>query len=188
MNSGCFATQALGPLLTAMALVLAGCGGQQTAEQALAKSLREAGMQKEQVFPLAGHVSVDGVPPAYDVRYSVIIVLIERGQTAEAAEPPRFVECGPDGQFCISTYNRDDGVRPGRYVIAITKLRRAGPHRYTGPDQFHNRYNDPDKNAQDPTFQIEHNAPGKSDYEFHLAVTGAEPTEVPGSHAITQIP
>jgi hypothetical protein len=188
MSSSSSLTKALGLFLTATALVLAGCSGQQTAEEALAKSFSEAGIQKEAVFPLAGHLSVDGAPPANDGRYPVIVVLIERGKTAEAAEPPRFVECDPDGRFSFITYDRDDGVKPSHYVVAVAKLRRAGPRRYTGPDQFHNRYNDPDKNAREAEFQIEHQAPGRTDYDLQLTIAGAEPIETPGPHSITGIP
>jgi hypothetical protein len=185
MSSNCFATKARGSFITATALVLAGCGGQQSAEQALAKSLGQAGQRRQQVFPLAGHVSVDGAPPAYDLRCPVIVVLIEREKTAEPGRSHRFVECDPDGRFSFSTYARDDGVSPGRYVVAIAKLPRTAPRRYAGPDRFGNRYNDPDKNAREAEFQIEHQAPGRTDYDFRLTV---EPVETPGPHALTAIP
>jgi hypothetical protein len=63
----------------------------------------------------------------------------------------------------------------------------GAPRAYAGPDQFHNRYNDPDKNAQEATFQIEHKSPGRGDYEFHLLIAGAEPIEIPGPHALTSL-
>jgi hypothetical protein len=188
MSSSSVAKKALGSFLTATALVLAGCGGQQSAEQALAKSLSQAGERKEDVFPLAGHVSVDGAPPAYDLRCPVIVVLIEREKTVEPARSHRFVECDPDGRFSFSTYARDDGVSPGRYVVAIANLRRTAPRQYAGPDRFGNRYNDPDKNAREAEFQIEHQAPGRTDYDFRLTVAGVEPVETPGPHALTAIP
>jgi hypothetical protein len=171
-----------------MSIASPGCTGRQSPEQRLQKALQEAGAQKEQVFPLSGHISVDGAAPDYDPRNPVLVVLIDREKSAEPARSQRFVECDPEGRFSFSTYARDDGVGPGRYVIAIAKLGRTASRGYVGPDQFHNRYNDPDKNSQDATFQIEHNSPGKSEYEFQLSVAGAEPVETPGPHAITQIP
>jgi hypothetical protein len=172
---------------TVVATSAAGCTGRQSAEQRIQKALEQAGEGKEVVFPLAGRVLVDGAPPVYDPRNPVIVMLIDREKSAEPAAIHRFVECDPEGRFCFSTYARDDGVRPGRYVVAVAKFGRTAQRAYAGPDQFHNRYNDPDKSAQEAQFQIEHNAPGKSDYEFHLLIAGAEPIEIPGPHALTSL-
>jgi hypothetical protein len=140
------------------------------------------------VFPLSGRVLVDGEPAAFDPRSPVIVILIDRERSAQPASSHRFDECDPEGKFSFSTYERDDGIKPGRYVVAIAKLKRIAPRAYAGPDEFHNRYNDPDKNAREAMFQIGHDARGKRDYEFHLTVAGAEPVDKPGPHAITQIP
>jgi hypothetical protein len=175
-------------LAALMAIAAPGCSGQQSPEQRLQKALQEAGEQKEKIFPLAGRVSVDGMPPAYDPRYPVIVMLIDREKSNEPTTTRRFIECDPEGRFSFSSYDRDDGVKPGRYLVAIAKLERTAVRAYVGPDQFHNRYNDPDKNAQDGTFRIDHNAPGKRDYDFHLTIAGNDPVEKPGPHAITQIP
>jgi hypothetical protein len=167
---------------TALAISAAGCTGRQSAEQRIQKALEQAGEKKEVVFPLSGRVLVDGEPPVYDPRSPVIVILIDREKSAEPAASHRFVECDPEGRFFFSTYARDDGVKPGRYVVAIARLRRTAPRAYAGPDQFHNRYNDPDKNAQEATFQIEHKSPGRGDYEFHLLIA-----EIPGPHALTSL-
>jgi hypothetical protein len=172
----------------AMQMAAVGCTGRQSTEQRLQKALEQAGEKKEIVFPLSGRVLVDGEPAAFDPRSPVIVILIDREKSAEPASSHRFDECDPEGQFFFSTYARDDGIKPGRYVVAIAKFLGTGPREYTGPDQFHNRYNDPDKNAQEAMFQIEHNAPGKRDYEFHLTVAGAQPVDTPGPYAITQLP
>jgi hypothetical protein len=182
----CLASFALVAAVTA--ITASGCTGRQSAEQRLQKALEQAGEKKEVVFPLSGRVSVDGAPPAFEPRSPVIVMLVEREKSGEPGRSQRFVECDPEGRFSFSTYGRDDGVEPGRYIVAIAKFGRTGPREYAGSDQFQNRYNDPDKNAQDATFQIEHNSPGKSDYEFHLTIAGAEPVETPGPHAITHIP
>ena len=175
-------------LAALMAIAAPGCTGRQSPEQRLQKALQEAGEQKEKVFPLAGRVSVDPAPPAYDPRYPVIVMLIDREKSNEPATTSRFIECDPEGRFSFSTYDCDDGVKPGRYLVAIAKLKRTAVCAYIGPDQFHNRYNDPDKNVQEAMFQIEHNPPGKRDYEFHLTIAGTDPVEKPGPNAITQIP
>ena len=175
-------------IAVATAMATGACGGCQPTDQRLEKALQQAGAQKEHVFPLSGRVTVDGAPAECDPRRPVIVVLIDRDTTAEAARGRRFVECETEGRFSFRTYARNDGVKPGRYVVAIAKLERTGVDGYAGSDQFHNRYNDPDKNAQDATFEIEHNSPGKTDYEFHLTIAGAEPVETPGPHAITHIP
>jgi hypothetical protein len=175
-------------LFAASLAITIGCTSRQSPKQRLQKALLAAGQQKEAIFPLAGHVLVDGAPPDYDPHSPVLVALIEPGKSAEPTAESRIVECDPEGHFSFSTYAQDDGVKPGRYVIAIARLRRTAPRSYAGPDQFHNRYNDPDKNAQDATFKIEHNSPGKSDYEFHLTIAGPEPIETPGPHAIKHIP
>jgi len=172
-------------LFAASMVIATGCTGRQSPEQRLEKALLAAGQKKEPVFPLAGHVLVDGEPPAYDPHSPVVVALIEREKAAEPTGNARITECDPGGHFSFSTYDRDDGVKPGRYVVAIARLRRTAPRSYAGPDQFQNRYNDPDKNAQEAIFQIEHESPGRGDYEFHLLIAGAEPIENPGPHALT---
>jgi len=174
-------------LFAASMVIAIGCTGRQSPEQRLQKALLAAGQKKEPVFPLAGHVLVDGEPPAYDPHSPVLVALIEPGKAAEPTGEARIAECDPEGHFSFSTYAQDDGVKPRRYVIAIARLRRTAPRSYAGPDQFHNRYNDPDKNAQEAIFQIEHKSPGRGDYEFHLLIAGAEPIENPGPHALTSL-
>jgi hypothetical protein len=175
-------------LCAASLAIATGCTGRQSPEQRLQKALRAAGQIKDTVFPLAGHVLVDGAPPAYDPQRPVVVALIVGGKSAEPAAGCRIAECDPDGHFSFSTYARDDGVKPGRYVVAIARLWRTAPRSYAGPDEFHNRYNDPDKNALEPTLQIEHKSPGKGDYEFHLQIAGADPVETPGPHGVTHFP
>jgi hypothetical protein len=57
---------------------------------------------------------------------------------------------------------------------------------FDGPDLLNNLYNDPDKNAADPEFQITVSEPGKSDYHFNLGIAG-KPSGTPGPHAVTEL-
>jgi hypothetical protein len=175
--------------LAGLAFGVCGCGGRQTAEQALDKALERAGQKRQAVFPLAGRITIDGQPPQLDLRCRVFVVLIDRNSIDGQATSHRFVECDGEGKFAFNSYGFHDGVPPGSYVLAIAQLtRRGGSFRYTEPDQLHNLFNDPEKNAQKPEFQVEHAKPGKSDYELALTLAGVEPVETPGPHAITAIP
>jgi hypothetical protein len=176
-------------LLAAFAMLPAGCGGRLTAEARLDKALKQAGHERERVFPLAGRIMIDGAPPEHDPRNPIGVMLVEREEQPNGrARRRRFAECNADEKFAFSTYEPNDGVKPGNYVIVIAKLARGPLRRYVGPDQLRNLYNDPDKNAQIAEFCIEHKAPGKTDYEFRLTVAGVEPVEIPGPHAVTAIP
>jgi hypothetical protein len=184
-------TGALCALLLGASLILSGCTGRPSAEQALQRALDQAGLKKESVFTLAGRLMIDGQPPAFDPRCAVVVVLVDAERKDDRKEvqrqPHRFVECGPEGKFSFSTYARDDGVQPGHYIVVFAKLSRLDGSYYS-PDQLHNLFNDPDKNALKPEFVIEHRSPGKSDYEFHLEVTGVDPIETAGPHAVTSLP
>jgi hypothetical protein len=175
--------------LAALALLVIGCETRPTADQALDKALKRAGKTKETVYPLAGRVTIDGQPPQLDLRNSVVAILIDRQKIGEPAVRHPFAECDRNGGFAFSSYDFNDGVKPGSYVIAIAKFKRdTRPGAYIGPDQFHNLYNDPDKNALNGQFRIEHSGPGKKDYEFPLSVAGAQPNIQAGLHAVTSIP
>jgi hypothetical protein len=175
--------------LTALALLAIGCETRPTADQALDKALKRAGKSKETVYPLAGRVTIDGQPPQPDLRNSVVVILIDRQQIGGPAVRHPFAECDRNGAFAFSSYDFNDGVKPGSYVIAIAKFKRdTRPGADIGPDQFHNLYNDPDKNALTGQFRIEHSGPGKKDYEFPLSVAGGQPNIHAGPLAVTSIP
>jgi hypothetical protein len=50
-----------------------------------------------------------------------------------------------------------------------------------------NLYNDPEKNANVPEFNIEHKPPGKRDYAFELNVVGEEPVLNPSPKSLVAI-
>jgi len=59
--------------------------------------------------------------------------------------------------------------------------------RFEPPDELQNLYNDPENNAKVPEFNVEIKSPGRSDWQFDLAVAGKEPVTNPGSKAITKL-
>ncbi len=96
----------------------------------------------------------------------------------------RYVETTPSGDFSFSTYEPQDGIKPGKYVLTFAILKERGKFGMVGPDKLNNLYNDPDKNADIAEFKIDHKAPGKSDYSFNLELAGRE-AATPGPHSIT---
>jgi hypothetical protein len=166
----------------------AGCSGQ-TAEQALDKALKRAGQTRQTVFPLGGQVLIDGTRPTFDLQHPLVVTLFESDKLDAPPQRRHFIECDEQGRFAFSTYKRHDGVPPGRYVLVFARLSRGlAPRSFTGPDELHNLYNDPVKNAQDPRFQLDHRRPGKTDYAFDLTVAGIQrPASMPPK-AVTSLP
>jgi hypothetical protein len=162
---GCRLLAAFAPLL------VAGCSGGQSADQALDKSLAAVGQQRTTVYPLAGRVTVDGAPPQLEPGERIIVMLED---PAKPGTRGPYVPVDDSGEFTFQSYAAADGLQPGTYIVTFAKLRkkRGG---YVGPDGFHNLYNDPEKNQTEyPDFKIEHQAPGKKDYAFDLKIAGRE--------------
>jgi hypothetical protein len=63
----------------------------------------------------------------------------------------------------------------------------GGSDGFGPPDDLKNLYNDPEKNAQIPEFNLDVEAPGKADYVFRLTIEGKQPVTTPGAHAFTAI-
>jgi hypothetical protein len=91
-----------------------------------------------------------------------------------------------DGNFAFHTYDRADGVPPGKYVVTFALLTYKKKRGYLGPDQLKNQYNDPDQNAKIPEFNVDLQPPGKKDYEFNLTTPSGEATPA-GPKALTGI-
>jgi hypothetical protein len=171
----------------ALACLACGCGGHTSAEEALNKALKREGLERQRVFPLAGVVTVDGLPPQFDPQQSVVVMLIDPQDSSRRLAVSYFVPCDREGHFQFSTYKRGDGVKAGHYVVAIARLRRT-LGRFIGPDGFQNLFNDPENNAKDPRFQLDHHPPGKTDYTFDLRVAGVQPPENTPPQAILSLP
>jgi hypothetical protein len=170
-------------LVAAFALFLvAGCSGQ-SADQALDKALVAVGQQQTTVYPLAGKVTVDGVPPQLEPGERIIVMLED---PAKLGTRGPYVAVDNTGEFTFRSYAAADGLKPGTYIVTIAKLRKKGGG-YVGPDGFHNLYNDAERNQQQyPVLKIEHQAPGKKDYAFDLKIVGREPAEA-NPKALTRV-
>jgi hypothetical protein len=157
----------------------AGCSGRQSTEARIQKALDGAGVKSSRLYPLAGTVTIDGLPPASKAWKSLVAVLYD---PQKPDETPAFALVRDDGHFHFT----EDGVEPGHYVLAFAVLKR-NRRTFIGPDRLNNLYNDPDVNAKThPEFVIDHDKPGKTDYEFNLEVAGKDPVKSPGPHAVTQ--
>lgn len=159
----------------------AGCGGPQSAGQRLDRAMKQAGIQKSAVFPLAGRVLVDGQSPTGNG--TVLIMLNDREKDDEPPAPGRFTTCDSDGSFVFSTYKRDDGVAEGNYIVTLAQLKQKRDRGFVGPDQFENLYSDPDSSD----LKIEHMAPGRTDYLFEVQVAGRDPVNNTGPRAVTRL-
>jgi hypothetical protein len=171
-------------LLLALA-VAAGCSGQQSPQQRIDKALALAGMKGTPLYKIAGTVTVDGLPPERQKpKDRLVAVLYDPQNPDEPIERCISTLVRENGHFTFT----EDGVAPGRYVLAFALLTRKGQGNFVGPDQFHNIYNDPDANAKaHPELVIDHETPGKTDYQINLEVAGVPPVSSPGRHAMTKM-
>ena len=159
------------------ALVTAGCGRKiDRAEQAF----QDAGLTNVPVARVAGVVTIDGTAPA-----PFTLVMLWDPQKPDAGVLRTI--CDSDGGFTFTSYEHGDGVPLGTYVVLFAQFSAGRPlGTFDPPDLLNNLYNDPDKNASKPEFQITVESPGRTDHHFNLTVAG-EPAGTPGPHAITEI-
>jgi hypothetical protein len=170
-------------VLPVAVLVVAGCSSGQTANQAIDKALESAGQKREAVYPLAGKITVDGLPPDLAER-EWIVMMLKDPANPKANGPYRLIS--RSGEFAFGTFAKDDGVKAGTYIATFTRLKRGQQKEYPGPDLFQNLYDDPDRNLKDyPELTIKHQSPGKKNYEFDLKIAGREAAAA-GPNAVTQ--
>jgi hypothetical protein len=161
----------------------AGCSGGQSPELRIQKAATISGMKGTPLFPIAGAATIDGAPPEFTEPKKRLIVMLydlEKPELPMGSRPHVLVK--PDGQFTFS----EDGIGPGHYVLLFAVLRRKGQGNFIGPDELGNLYNDPELNAKNPEFVIDHQAPGKTDYQINLQVSGRPAITTPGPHAMTK--
>jgi hypothetical protein len=172
-------------VLLVTVLLVDGCSSGQTANQAIDKALESAGQKREAVYPLAGKITVDGMPPdlAEGLHSEWIVMMLKDPANPKANGP--FRPISRSGEFAFGTFGTDDGVKAGTYIATFTRLKR-GPHKqYPGPDRFQNLYDDPDRNLKEyPELKIDHQPPGKKDYVFDLKIAGREGVAA-GPNAVT---
>jgi hypothetical protein len=170
-------------VLVVTVLLVAGCSSGQTTDQAIDTALANAGKTRSAVYPLAGKVTVDGMPP--DLAEAEWIVMMLKDPVNPKAEG-RIAVISRSGEFAFKTFGTDDGVKAGTYIATFTKLKRGQHKQYPGPDQFQNLYDDPDRNLKEyPELKINHQRPGKKDYVFDLKIAGRE-TVTAGPNAVTR--
>jgi len=180
-GSSVFAVLLVAVLLVTV-LLIAGCSSGQTSDQAIDKALANAGKTREAVCPLAGKVTVDGLPP--DLAEAEWIVMMLKDPANPKADG-RIAVISRSGEFAFKTFGTDDGVKAGTYIATFTKLKRGQHKQYPGPDQFQNLYDDPDRNLKEyPELKIDHQRPGKKNYVFDLKVAGREAAAA-GPNAVT---
>jgi hypothetical protein len=165
----------------------AGCTGTQSADDALNKAIESSGVSKSAVSPLGGKVTIDGQPPKLEQGQRLIVMLNDSTKLDAPNLSKVNMATNADGDFSFSTYKKDDGVKPGKYIVTFAILQKAGKKGLKGPDLLKNQFNDPDVNQKNTQFVIDHQAPGKKDYVFDLVTAGKEPVTAPGPHALTDL-
>jgi len=163
-------------------LLLIGCRGRSTAEQALNQAIRESGGTRLDVARFAGTVIVDGQPPSTANHQALIVMLYDPKNPPSEKNLLQRAYCDENGHFEFGTYTRDDGVPVGSYTVLFAQWTVADT-RYRGTDGLKNLYNDPDKSE----FQVEVTPPGKTDYKFELKTEGREENRAPGPRAISSL-
>jgi hypothetical protein len=193
----CFSLPAIALLSTA----ITGCGGE-SVQQAIARQAKDnPKYEVHSVSRFAGRVTVDGQPPAKDLRLFVILNDPQHlDENAKRRAPKLSAICDDTGKFAFGTYEKDDGVPAAGYVVTFALLHSptagggrggrmrqgTGPRHFSGPDELKNLYNDPDKNQKVDEFNVKLAPPGKSDYNFDLAVAGKDMAEA-GPNAVTAV-
>jgi hypothetical protein len=174
----------VGCLLTA----IGGCSSGLASSQKVDKELSALGKDRLAVFPFAGKVLIDSLPPQTEGAESrIVLVLFDRAKPELPVTRRPQTACKPNGEFAFTTYIPKDGVETAEYVVTIAQLSKEKGRSFSGPDGFQNLYNDPDANDKVAEFTVKHADPGKSNYIFDLKKAGREPVATPGPRAVTQI-
>ena len=99
------------------------------------------------LYPIAGTVTIDGVPPTFDEQRKHLVLMLYDPKKPDLPVGKRpHCLAREDGTFRFT----EDGIEPGHYVLLFAVLRRKGQGNFIGPDQLNNLYNDPDVNAKNP--------------------------------------
>jgi hypothetical protein len=183
----------------AVAAALGGCTGSKSAEERFNEAAKETGFKAQPLAKFAGHVLIDGQPPAQEKGKKLFVMLVPADHLDQAKDSSKVIHtvCKPDGSFSFMTYVDNDGVPLGKYVVTFGMFGPVATRGHMAPglgtakhygraDTLKQLYNDPDKNAKDDKFVVDAASPGKTDYEFDLALAGKEPGK-PGPHSVTSI-
>lgn len=174
-------------ILVAVCSFLGGCG-QSKSSQSLEGQMKEMNLTRQPTAKFAGKVTIDGKAPRDAIKDGLFIMLYDPQKPPSTNMAPLSAIVNWDtGDFSFTTYSQGDGVPLGSYVVLFVALKHTVFGKNPGyhePDALKNLYNDPDKNKDNPQFNVTVNA-SKSDYSFDLKLEGQEPAS-PGAHAITQ--
>ncbi len=184
------------PFLVLLAVCLPGCGGRKSEQAAVDQYFKDNPTAKRStVAKFAGTVTVDGLPPEKGGDSRLFILLNDADHLTRL--PTRHAEVADDGTFSFTTYMGGDGVPVGKYIVEFVQLhlprqrQRQGQgvsRTYVGPDRLKNLYNDPEKNKDVTDFVVDVTEPGRTDYQFNLAVQGKDAVASPGKLAATVVP
>jgi hypothetical protein len=159
-------------------IVSFGCEGRQSTAQRLEKAYKSAGMDPVAVYPLGGKITVDNEPPVAKAETAGLVAIAydpAKPDVKATSSARAFLK--PDGSFELPP------LPPGKYVMLFAQLVYNPRIGFLGSDGLKNLYNDPEVNSKKPEFLIDHQAPGKLDYTFHLSLAGETPPAAPGPKA-----
>jgi hypothetical protein len=167
-----------GVAATLILMLSLGCDGRQSTAQRLENAQKSAGMNPVTVYSLGGKITVDNGPPvAKSETARVVAIAYDAAKPDVKANSNASAFVKSDGSFELPP------LPPGKYVMLFAQLGHNPRGGFFGPDGLKNLYNDPDVNTKKAEFVIDHRAPGKTDYTFHLSVAGETPPEAPGPKA-----
>lgn len=185
------------------AAALEGCGGGKS-EKETVDAWFEANpkLKREPTAPVAGHVSIEGQPPAKGARLFVILTDVNHIDPLTKDGPKIFTHCDAEGNFKFTTYVTGDGVPYGKYVASFVLFhngtRRNGKGGFGGvsptrerdfvpPDKLKNIYSDPMKNKSDQAFLVDAEGKGRTDLDFALTVAGKDEVIAPSEYVPTHV-
>jgi hypothetical protein len=168
-----------------LCVVITGCTRTPSSAERLKAAYESSGLKPITVYPFAGTVTVDNSPPNFKKRKTSIIVMAYDPSKPDAPiKQNTSVTTQADGSFEFP----DGGLPPGKYVMLFAELHLQKKQGWQGPDDLKNLYNDPSVNGKKKEFQIDHQEPGKKDYNFNLNVAGETPPAQHGPKALVELP
>jgi hypothetical protein len=177
-------SKVLGVVGLSAVLTVVGCA--RSSNQSLQAAIKQLGQKPEGLAPLGGKVLIDGQPAHFIKPLKLVVLLYDPSKPNLPPSRRPCKECNPEGEFSFGTYLKGDGLPAGKFIATFAVLH-VTMRGLMGPDELKNLYNDPDTNAQVPQFNIEHRAPGKTDYVFDLTVAGKQGVQTPGPNALTEL-
>ena len=163
-------------------LLVAGCSSGQTSNQAIDKAFENAGKKREAVYPLAGKVTVDGIPRIF-AEAEWIVMMLKDPANPKPDGPYRLIS--RSGEFAFKTFGKDDGVKAGTYIATFSKLKPGQHKEYPWSGRVPQPLRRSGSNVKEyPELKIDHQPPGKKDYAFDLKIAGREAAAA-GPDAVT---